>query len=113
MVRLNPHDLSDVSRYMFLNLSKRWLHWFPERFATIRANCCCKSGGLFHIGDYDFFPHGSSPCNYRLLNNHRGVYPAVTLPNVSALLNPTSCKISAFGVCFRMPDWLCHEDRFT
>jgi phage anti-repressor protein len=39
MVRLNPHHLSDALLYLFLNLTKRWLHWFPERFAAIRANC--------------------------------------------------------------------------
>jgi hypothetical protein len=86
---------------MFLNLST--LVALVSR--TVRHNqgkLCCKSGGLFHIWDYDIFFHGSSPCNYRLLNNHRGVYPAVTLPNVSALLNPTSCKIppSAFASAY-------------
>jgi hypothetical protein len=37
--------------------------------------------GLRHV----FIVNGSSPCNYRLPNNHRGVYPAVASPNVNAL----------------------------
>ena len=62
MVHLDPHYLSDVLQYMFLNLTERWLHWFPVRFAAITANCAASlvAFSTFRIPTYFycqlFFP---------------------------------------------------------
>jgi hypothetical protein len=78
MVHLNPHHLSDALQYLLLNLTERWLRWFPVRFAAITANCAASlvAFSTFRITTY-FYCQLFFPLDHRLLDDRRSVYRGV------------------------------------